>query len=261
MNFSLFFRTDAMVLCLLLFAACILTVMAGRYTRIRLFHHDQQESKGGVTSLLGALFGLWGFLLAFTFSNSATKFESVRLVMLDESNIIRNSFARADFFPDSIRNGMREDLTIYLDALIRFYESAGDYNKMLEEKAIGDEAGKRLLAKTIDATKLPGMTMPGANMFATLTTMLDLNARRNALLLGGVPEPVVYMLFFLAVAISFIGGFTTPIIKAKEWIIVCGFLLLACLIIYITIDLGRPLRGSMHPNTGKAALIELRKKI
>src|SRR4030095_15065995 len=148
MNFSFFFKTDAAVLCLMLLVACILTVMAGRDMWVKIFHRDQQESKGGVNSLLGALFGLWGFLLAFTFSNSATKFESVRLVMLDESYIIRNSFARADFFPDSIRNGMREDLTIYLDALIRFYESAGDYNKMLEEKAIGDEAGKRLLPKT-----------------------------------------------------------------------------------------------------------------
>lgn len=98
-------------------------------------------------------------------------------------------------------------------------------------------------------------------MFASATTMQDLSVRRIALLLGGVPEPVIYMLFFLAITISFIGGFTTPIIKAKEWIIVAGFLFLACLIIYITLDLGRPLRGIIQPNTGKQALVALQKII
>ena len=78
MHYSLFFRTDASILSLILLAACIFMVRFGRFVRNKFFRTDQQESKGGVNSLLGALFGLWGFVLAFTFGNAASRFDNVR---------------------------------------------------------------------------------------------------------------------------------------------------------------------------------------
>src|SRR5678816_151877 len=97
---SIFYTIDAAVLCLMLFTACILMVLAGKLVRNRFLRKDEQESRGGVTSLLGALFGLWGFILAFTFGNSASRFDSIRNIMVDEANITRNTILRAKTFPD-----------------------------------------------------------------------------------------------------------------------------------------------------------------
>ena len=85
MEYSLFFRTDASIICFILFLVCILTVLLGRFIRNKFFLSDQQESKGGVASLLGALFGLWAFVLAFTFSNSSVRFDNVRNIMVDKA--------------------------------------------------------------------------------------------------------------------------------------------------------------------------------
>jgi hypothetical protein len=256
MNYSFFFKTDASILCLLLFIGCLLMVEIGKLCRSRLFQ-DQQESKGGVNSLLGALFGLWGFLLAFTFGNSASKFDNVRGVTVEESNIVRNTILRADLFTDSIRTSLRQELKIYLESTIDYYRYARDFDKFLNAKETSNEAGKRLWEKVVFVSgQFPG---PSAGMQASLISMFDVGERRNALLLSGVPELVVYMLFFLALTISFIGGFTTPVIQLKEWIVILGFLLLACSIIYITLDLGRPLRGFIQLPSGKERLIELRK--
>ena len=63
MDYSLLFRTDASVICVILFLACIQMVIVGKFIRNKFFYSDQQKSKGGVTSLLGALFGLWAFVL------------------------------------------------------------------------------------------------------------------------------------------------------------------------------------------------------
>jgi hypothetical protein len=230
-------------------------VEIGKLCRSKLLQ-DQQESKGGVNSLLGALFGLWGFLLAFTFGNSASKFDNVRSVTVEESNIIRNTILRADLFPDSIRTGLRQELKIYLESTIDYYRYAKDFDKFLKAKVTSNEAGKKLWQKIVFVSgQFP---VPSAGMQASLISMFDVGERRNALLLSGVPELVVYMLFFLALAISFIGGFTTPVIQLKEWIVILGFLLLACSIIYITLDLGRPLRGFIQLPSGKQRLIELR---
>ena len=87
--------------------------------------------------------------------------------------------------------------------------------------------------------------------------MFDIAARRDALLSSGVPDLIFYLLFFLALVISFIGGFTTPVIGTKEWIVICGFILLACIIIYITLDLSRPMRGLMKPDVGERKIEQL----
>jgi len=259
MNYSFFFRTDASILCLLLFTACILMVMFGRFIRNRFLHHDQQESKGGVNSLLGALFGLWGFILAFTFGNSATRFDNVRTTMVDESNAIRNAVFRAKIFPDSIQNSLTADLKLYLEARIDYYNYAAYPDKFNKVKQDIDDLGKTLWEETIRASVLPNLNITSANMFASLTSMFDVAAKRDALMLSGVPEPITYMLFFLAIAISFVGGFTTPVIKAKEWIVIAGFILLACIVIYITLDLARPLRGFIRPDIGEYKIQELEK--
>jgi len=257
MNYSFFFRTDASILCLLLFVGSILMVKFGNLCRTKIFHDDQQESKGGVNSLLGALFGLWGFLLAFTFGNSAGKYENVRTVTVEESNAIRSAILRTDIFPDSTKAVLRQDLKLYLEAQIDYYLYVKEVDKFLQAKEASAKVGKRLWSETVQVSKQ--LPIPGSNLQASIVAMFDLAERRNVVLLSGVPELVVYLLFFLALTISFIGGFTTTDIKRKEWVIIAGFLLLACIIIYVTLDLGRPLRGFIQLTTGKERLIELRK--
>ena len=259
MEYSLLFRTDASIICLVLFLACILMVLLGKFIRNKFFQSDQQESKGGVTSLLGALFGLWAFVLAFTFSNSSNRFDSVRNIMVDEANIIRNTVLRTEVFPDSIGNGLRADLKKYVEARISYYSDATDLVKFNKAKEDAEAAGKRLWASTVNAATVPNMGINCSNMYAALTSMFDVAAKRDALLLSGLPELITYMLFFLALTISFIGGFTTPVIKTKEWIVVGGFILLACIIIFITLDLSRPMRGFIKPDVGQERMVKLRK--
>lgn len=258
MKYSIFFSTDSSVLCLLLFISCILMVLFGKFVRHR-FSKDEQESKGGVNSLLGALFGLWAFLLAFTFGNSATHFNNVRTTIAEESSIIRNAILRTEVFPDSVRPIMRADLRKYLEARINYYVYATNPEKFKKTKEDAIAAGKSVWATTVRQASQPNMTATTNNMFASLTTMFDIGARRDVMLLSGVPEPIIYMLFLLALIISFIGGFTTPVIGRKEWIVISGFILLATIIIYITLDLGRPMRGFIKPDVGQDRMIELRK--
>ncbi len=262
MNYSIFFRTEAYILCLFLFLGCIGMVGLGKFVHRKFFSMDAQESRGGVNSLLGALFGLWGFMLAFTFSQSSTRFDNVRNIMVDEANMIRNTMLRVQTFPDSIQSGLRPDMQQYLEAQINYYKYAADFEQFAAAKKSTEEAKMKLWKKTIEASHVPNMGITSANMLASLTGMYDVASKRDALLLSDVPELVVYMLFFLALFISFIGGFTTPAnIKPKEWLVIVGFLLLASIIIYITFDLARPLRGFIKPTIGIERLAELRKLI
>lgn len=258
MSHSVFFSIDATVLCLLLFAGCILMVIAGKRVRTRFLRKDDQESKGGVNSLLGALFGLWGFVLAFTFGNASTRFENVRSMMVEEANVIRNVILRTETIPDSLKTSFREDLRNYLEARINYYELAHDADKFNKSKKDAVETGKKLWTKTVEVSRLPNMGPSSNAMMATLTSMYDIGARRDALLMSGIPGLISLMLFFLALVISFVGGFTSPVLKPKEWVVITGFILLACIIIYITLDLARPMRGLIKPDVGQEKIVQLR---
>ena len=70
--------------------------------------------------------------------------------------------------------------------------------------------------------------------------------------------PINILLIVLALSISLVGGFTTPVFKRKEWIVITVFALLASTILYITIDLARPMQGLIKPDTGQQTIINLR---
>ena len=258
-DFSLLFRTDALVICLILFAGSILMVIAGKATHKRFIRVGEAESKGGVNSLLGALFGLWGFVLAFNFGNSAARFDRVREIMVDESNIFRSAILRTGFLPDSLRQDLQADLKAYLEARIVYYSNVADNDKFQKAKEAAIATSYRLLNKIIKMAGDPALKSTADNLFASLNNLLDAAIKRDSLLRSGVPEPVQYMLFSLALAISFIGGFTTPVMGRKEWIVITGFALLAVTLIYITLDMGRPMRGIIKTDVGEQRMIELRK--
>jgi hypothetical protein len=259
MKQSVFFTVDAAILSLILFVACVLMVIAGKGVRNKFLRTDETESKGGVNALLGALFGLWGFLLAFTFGNVSTRFESVRASMVEEANIIRTVILRVETFPDSIQDGFRDEVEKYLQARIDYYAHAEDSEKFNKSKQDAVEIGKRLWTRTVDASHLPNLSLVANTMLTSLAAMYDVGARRDTMLMSGLPRPIRYMLFFMAMVISFVGGFTSPVLKTKEWVVITGFIFLACLIIYITLDMARPMRGFIRPDVEQEKIIQLQK--
>jgi hypothetical protein len=257
MKQSVFFTIDAAILCLILFVGCVLMVIIGKAVRDKFLRADETESKGGVNALLGALFGLWGFLLAFTFGNVSTRYENVRASMVEEANIIRTVILRMETLPANIQGGFREDVKKYLQARIDYYEYAEDLQKFNKSKEDAVEIGKRLWMRTVDASHLPNLGLAANTMLVSLSAMYDIGARRDAMLMSGLPGPIRYMLFFIAMVISFVGGFTSPVLKTKEWVVITGFIFLACLIIYITLDMARPMRGFIRPDVEQEKLVQL----
>jgi hypothetical protein len=258
MSHSVFFTVDASVLCLFLFVGCLLMVILGKKARDKFLRADEQESRGGVNSLLAALFGLWGFILAFTFGNASARFENVRAMMVDEASTIRTVILRAETLPDSLRGAFREDLKKYLQARIDYYEFAEDAEKFNKSKEDALIIGRRLWTHTINASYAPGYTLMANNMLASLTAMYDIGAKRDGTLMAGIPAPITMMLFFIALVISFVGGFTSPTLNMKEWVVIIGFILLACLIILVTLDMARPMRGFIKPDVGQDKIVQLK---
>ncbi len=175
-------------------------------------------------------------------------------MIVDEANYLRNSIFRSDLFPDSIRNIYRAELQKYLEERISYYDYTGNEVKFNKNREDISKTSSNLWATTVEQTKIAGKRTMAEAMATSLINLFDTGMKREALLSAGIPTPVSLVLIFLALSICFVGGFTTPTIKRKEWIVIFAFAFLAATILYITIDLARPMEGLIKSDAGQASI-------
>src|SRR4051794_40769952 len=261
MEVSLIHRTDAVVLCIILFLGMLVMVGVGRFIGNSFWKQEVGEPKGGVSSILSGLFGLSAFMLAFTFGMSGTRYSNVRNVIVEEANDIKTAMLRSDLYGDSLRNAFRSDFKRYIDARIIYYDNLANTLMMNKAKKSGEKAGGALWARATQQSKQPGMLIPSNQMVPALNNMFDMATTIEFNLYARIPDLIVYMLFILAWVTSFIGGFTSTVIRRKDWIVIVVFSLFSSMVTYVTLDLGRPMRGIIKANLGVKAIRELEKNL
>ena len=258
MNHSILLRVDPFVVGMFLFFAMILMVLLGKIAG-RKWNKEGIEPKGGMNSLFTALFALSGLILAFTFGMSQSRLERVRAVVEDEVNDIGTAVLRSDLYTDSIREGFRNDFRKYAEAVIAYYDNAGNAHVMQQSKGDATKAGEGLWARATQQSKLPNMLIPSNLMIPALNDMFDIAQTREIVLNSRVPDLVEWMLFVCVLVTCFIGGFTSSAFAGREWIIIIGFAIVTSMVVYTTIDLSRPFSGMIRVDAGQQAIVELRK--
>ncbi len=257
MEISLIHATSALVLCILLFFGMLVMVLLGRLLG-KLWKQQEVEQKGGVHSLLSALFGLSAFILAFTFGMSASRYTNVRDIIVEEANDIGTALLRSDLYSDSVRDEFRADFKKYIDARISFYNDVTDTVLFKKAKEDAAQAAGSIWSRAAQQSKQPNMLIPSNNMIPALNTMFDIATTAEMTLYARVPDLIVYMLFTLGLITSFISGFTSSGIRPRDWIIIVVFALLSSMVTYVTLDLSRPMRGIIKANTGIQAINNLK---
>src|SRR6185312_7460933 len=81
------------LLALLLFPAMLLLIELGRRV------HSRQNCTFESNAIEGAVFALFGLLLAFTFSGAVARYDAHRQLVVQESNAIRVAYLRLDLLP------------------------------------------------------------------------------------------------------------------------------------------------------------------
>ena len=258
MSFSWLHRIDALLLAAALFIAMLLLVIVGR-NAARLWNKEAEEPEGGVKNLLTVLYALSGFILAFTFGMSGTRFEKVRAVIAEEANTIGTAILRADLYSDSVRQVFRADFKNYLEAVVTYYSNPKNLDLVMKSREDAAKAADRLWSLASQQSKLPAMLTASQQMIPALNKMFDSAQTRQIVLMSHVPDLIIYMLFICVLTTCFAGGFTSKVVTYKDWIIIVGFALVSVMVIYTTLDLSRPMRGIIKAERGQDAIKEMLK--
>lgn len=237
----MFFRMEAWALWLVVFAIVLgatgLGLLAGRMLRR---HSDRLREPVGVVQ--GALLGFVALILAFGLSLAVGRYEDRRAATVDEGNAIGTTYLRAQTLLEPQRSESLALLRPYTDATIRLShevpETAG-FRRTLAEAGVLQRRLWALAGESLERS--PDASAPRLYV-ETLNETFDALSTRTAALANRVPGPVLAVelggaaaaLFLLALYLAFVGRGTATVVSAA---------VLVALLLLITFDLDRPVRG------------------
>ena len=250
---SFIYNLDATILCGVLFLTMILALYAGR--KFALKKLNLESDKIGAVS--GSLLGLFAFILGFTYSMSNQRYDTRRDMIIQEANEIGTAVLRADVFPDSVRIPLRADFRKYVEARILYYESKTDYDKM--EKAMSDAKmhGASIWNRVAEFNK-KSPNAATAMAMASVNSMLDAETERFYKSIARVPDTIIALLFLLGIVTSFFFGCQFKTYKGADWVLPVIMQLMLVVVIYITLDMDRPRRGTINLDDTHRIMTDLR---
>jgi hypothetical protein len=225
-----------------LFAAMFAAALYGRLVRIR----DERRGAGGAESqegyIVAAVTGLLALLLGFTFSLAIDRFETRRILVLDEANAIGTTYLRAQLLEEPHRTRVSDLLIAYTD-------------NHLALGSLRDPAASPLAAEsqhlTTDLWTATVAAFPSIKDLDFSSTFVDgmnevinLGAARRAARYARVPTIVFALLIVYEIITAGVLGYV--LIARRGTISGAVLIILFGLSLLLIVDIDRPTIGSVR---------------
>jgi hypothetical protein len=229
--------------------------------RIRARRADQKASSG-LSVIDGAVFGLMGLLLAFSFSGGVSRFDTRRELIVQETNAIGTAWLRVDLLPEGAQPGIRNDFRSYVDARLGFYNHVmTDRPQAMQELAKSQDLQKKLWADSIAAAKQSGSPAVLTLVAGSLNEMIDITTTRLVALQTHPPLLIYVTLVLLALGSSIVAGFGMGDTGKRPWLHTLVYAAALTVTIYTIIDLEFPRVGIIRVDRYDRALLDQRKSM
>ena len=219
-----------------------------RYRRQR----SEEEKEAPVGGMVGATLGLLAFMLAFTFSLAASRFDARREVVLDEANAIGTTYLRAALLPAPIAADSRNLLREYVDVRLAGTQ-AGNVEQAITKS---EELHGRLWSQAVAAVAIERSPMTSIYI-QTLNEVIDLHAKRVMVgLRSRVPGAIWMGLYLLAVLAMMAMGYHEGLTSTRRSPAVVALVFAFSAVLILIVDLDRPGQGLLQ--VSQQAMIDLR---
>ncbi len=239
----------------------LLLLEVGRRVGVRRQARDPEGASAGLAAVDGAVFGLLGLLIAFTFSGAAARFDTRRQLIVEETNAIGTAYLRLDLLPADAQPALREDFRQYLDARLAVYESLPDLAKARAALdrcvQLQGEIWQRAVAAS-QRTSTPSATML---LLPALNAVFDVATTRTLAAWMHPPQIVFIMLVSLALAAALLAGYGMASAKSRSLMHMLGFAATLAVATYVILDIEYPRQGLIQVNAFDQALVDLRKSM
>lgn len=211
--------------------------------------------EGLESSMVQAVLALLGLLMAFTFALAIDRFETRRVLVLQEANAIGTIYLRVQLLEEPHRARLSRLLADYTENRLLLGEAVRGQNAQLLAK--NDALLVDLWAATVAA--VPSVRDPGVSttVIAGMNSLIDMDAARKMARLARVPPAVFGVLFTYLVVSAGVLGYA---LQGRRGGVVASFWLgLLTLFLLLVFDIDRPTSGGIREE--QTAMVQLQASI
>jgi hypothetical protein len=197
-----------------------------------------------IPEIVAAMFGLLVFMLGFTFSLAASRFETRRILVVDEANAIGTTWLRAGMLPEPNRAAVRKLLREYLEVRLNAVKPGGDLGQGLARSA---ELQNQLWAEAeAVAAKNQGSIIVGL-FISSLNDVIDLHSKRMTWgLRSRLPASIWETLCVLAICSLGMLGYYAGLADGQLRLAIFPLALVISTVLILIVDLDLPQSGSFR---------------
>ena len=242
-----------------LLLAIFVLLEVGRRIGIHRRRVDPEHSSSGLGALEGAVFGLMGLLIAFTFSGAANRFDGRREMIGREANAIGTAYLRIDLLPAAAQPALRQDFRDYLDLRLRIFRVVSkDYKAALQDFTDSTELQTKIWNASISACQQQNSPAVTTLVLSSMNEMIDIATTRLVAQQTHPPEVVFYGLGMLVLATSLLAGYGMAGSKKRSFIHMTVYAVIMASHTLRNIDLEYPRFGLIRIDSADQVLVNVR---
>jgi len=240
------------------FLGFLLLLEIGRGIGLRRLAQDPKGTPRRIGVVDGAVFGLLGLLIAFSFSGASTRFDARRQMIVEEANTIRTAWRRLDLLPPGEKSSLQELLRQYLDSRLETYRKLPDLAAAKAELAHSINLQGGIWTSAVAACHEHGPDPSHALLLSALEQMFDIATKRVEATKVHQPVVVFAVLGVVSLAASLLAGYGMAGGKGRSWVHMIAFATVVALTIYVILEFEFPRFGFINLHGADSVLIELR---
>jgi hypothetical protein len=248
-----------LVFAILLFLGMLFLLESGRRLGVRRRPKEAEGERSNLGAIEGAVFALFGLMIAFTFSGAASRFNEKRMLIAEEANAIDTAYLRLQLAPEAEQRRLQELFRRYLDSRLETYRKLPDMQAAKIEMADSRKLQQEIWTLAIGATRLPdshpaaGLLLPPA-----LNNMIDISTTRTMALQIHPPRVIYALLFGVGLICSLLAGYRMAGGQQRSWVHIFGFTLITVIVVYVMLDIEYPRTGLFRLEAADQLLVDVR---
>jgi hypothetical protein len=220
-----------------------ITMVMGQNLGLAHLKNQAQQKLEVVLVAEGAVFGLLGLLIAFTFSGAYDRFEYRKLNLVEESYTFEAAYNYIDLLPNNMQTEMRNDVRLYAEWYIKVFKDISyesSVSKDLEQAQIIEDRIWKVAVAAAAENKDKALAQVYLPAF-----MKMFDAAHTGYYLTQIHPPriIFVLLIGLAAIGAFLVGYNSAENKQRRPIHSLCYVLLTAFTIYIIINMEYPRIG------------------
>lgn len=202
-------------------------------------HGTNQSQIGAIQS---SILGMLALMLGFTFGAASTRYDTRRVLAIDEANAIGTTFMRAQTLPEPYRTNLSKMLRSYVNLRLESVSCFDNTDNLVKIRKDTEKMQHAMWQQAVAAVGEQPSDITGL-FEESLNQSIDLYSSRIAWFMARVPNVIMWILAIIAIASLGIVGYGFGLVDQRNWLIMAMLSAIIAVVIVMIVDLDRPEAG------------------